>query len=189
VSHYACYALQRYAASQQWTRNRRRHAGPIPKTAARSRKAGDAARQLAFNTVGIMRNIRAHNVPDILRAVGSSMQKGAGSFADDIASLCVFQQTPLQSVWGLVVLAIGIIEAFSVYGCERPPFSLLEDGWWTLKKDRTPGDFGFDPLGFFSGSEAEKLEMQTKELCNGRFAMIAIAGMVAQGLVTGAKIF
>jgi hypothetical protein len=44
-------------------------------------------------------------------------------------------------------------------------------------------------LGFFSGSEAEKLEMQTKELCNGRLAMIAIAGMVAQGLVTGAKIF
>ena len=31
--------------------------------------------------------------------------------------------------------------------------------------------------------------MQTKELQNGRLAMLGIAGMVAQELVTGAKIF
>jgi hypothetical protein len=31
--------------------------------------------------------------------------------------------------------------------------------------------------------------MQTKELNNGRVAMIAVAGMVAQELATGAKLF
>ena len=32
-------------------------------------------------------------------------------------------------------------------------------------------------------------DMQTKEINNGRLAMIGIAGMVAQELVTGAKLF
>ena len=32
-------------------------------------------------------------------------------------------------------------------------------------------------------------EMQTKEINNGRLAMIGIAGMVAQELVTGGKLF
>jgi hypothetical protein len=33
------------------------------------------------------------------------------------------------------------------------------------------------------------MEMQTKELNNGRLAMIAIAGMVVQEAVTGQKLF
>ena len=36
---------------------------------------------------------------------------------------------------------------------------------------------------------AEFKEMQTKELNNGRLAMIAIAGMVVQEGITGAKLF
>ena len=32
-------------------------------------------------------------------------------------------------------------------------------------------------------------EMQTKEINNGRLAMMGIAGMVAQELVTGTKLF
>ena len=32
-------------------------------------------------------------------------------------------------------------------------------------------------------------DIQTKEINNGRLAMIGIAGMVAQELVTGAKLF
>ena len=34
-----------------------------------------------------------------------------------------------------------------------------------------------------------RLEMETKELNHGRAAMIGIAGMVAQELATGAKLF
>jgi len=36
---------------------------------------------------------------------------------------------------------------------------------------------------------AELKEMQTKELNNGRLAMIAIAGMIVQEGVTGQKLF
>jgi len=46
-----------------------------------------------------------------------------------------------------------------------------------------PGDIGFDPLGLKPGSDDEFAVMQTKELQNGRLAMIGVAGMVAQELV------
>jgi Chlorophyll A-B binding protein len=41
----------------------------------------------------------------------------------------------------------------------------------------------FDPLGLCPKSEAAFNELQTKEINNGRLAMIAVAGFVAQELV------
>ena len=57
-----------------------------------------------------------------------------------------------------------------------------------IKADHKAGDLGFDPLGLKPTSEAELKTMATKELNNGRLAMIGMAGMVAQELVTHAKI-
>ena len=51
--------------------------------------------------------------------------------------------------------------------------------------DRAPGDFGFDPLGLKPKDATKYKEMQLKELKNGRLAMIALGGMVAQSVVTG----
>ena len=51
--------------------------------------------------------------------------------------------------------------------------------------DRAPGDFGFDPLGLKPKTEEGMKEMQLKELKNGRLAMIALGGMVAQSALTG----
>ena len=48
---------------------------------------------------------------------------------------------------------------------------------------------GFDPLGLKPTNPLELKEMQTKELNNGRLAMIAIAGMVVQEIATGKKLF
>jgi hypothetical protein len=105
----------------------------------------------------------------------------------DVPSYIAFQQTPLQSFWPLVLLVIGKLEISSVFSFEQP----LEEGkWWTLMQDRMPGDFGFDPLKVYpSMFPAQRMEMRTKELNNGRLAMIAITGMVAQELATGAKLF
>ena len=47
-------------------------------------------------------------------------------------------------------------------------------------KSYTPGDCGFDPLGFFPKDKAGQLNMQTKELKHGRLAMMAILGFVVQ---------
>lgn len=47
-------------------------------------------------------------------------------------------------------------------------------------KAYTPGDCGFDPLGFFPTDKKTQLEMQTKELKHGRLAMMAILGFAVQ---------
>lgn len=52
-----------------------------------------------------------------------------------------------------------------------------------LKEDYYPGDVGFDPLGLKPEDPAAYAEMQTKELQNGRLAMLGAAGMIAQELV------
>jgi len=50
---------------------------------------------------------------------------------------------------------------------------------------RTQGDIGFDPAGLKPSDPAEFADIATKELQNGRVAMLAIAGFVAQELVNG----
>jgi hypothetical protein len=58
-----------------------------------------------------------------------------------------------------------------------------------LNDNYYPGDVGFDPLGLKPKDAEAFLEMSTKELNNGRLAMIGVAGMVAQELVNGKEIF
>jgi len=52
-------------------------------------------------------------------------------------------------------------------------------------KGGRPGDFGWDPANIKPKSEEALDEMQTKELKNGRLAMLSIAGMAYQTAVTG----
>ena len=52
-----------------------------------------------------------------------------------------------------------------------------------MNEDYYPGDVGFDPLGLKPTDPAEFAEMQTKELQNGRLAMLASMGFIAQELV------
>ena len=51
------------------------------------------------------------------------------------------------------------------------------------------GNLGFDPLGLLPTDPKERYDMQSKELNNGRLAMIAIAAFVAQELVSKDEIF
>jgi hypothetical protein len=54
-----------------------------------------------------------------------------------------------------------------------------------LRKGYMPGDIGFDPLKLKPKKIAEFERMQNKELQNGRLAMLAAAGFMAQELVDG----
>uniref|UniRef100_A0A6S7ZSZ0 Plastid light harvesting protein n=1 Tax=Aureoumbra lagunensis TaxID=44058 RepID=A0A6S7ZSZ0_9STRA len=103
--------------------------------------------------------------------------------AIDEPSYIAFQATPLQKLWPFVLTAIGTVEYISI-----DKFNAPAEGFWTLKAEYENGDLGFDPLGL-KPTDPEKLKtMQTKEIQNGRLAMLGIAGMVAQELVTGGKL-
>merc|ERR1719169_221536 len=69
----------------------------------------------------------------------------------DVPSYLAFQETPLQTFWPAVVLAIAIPEVFSVFSFESPSV----DGFWTIKKTHQPGDLGFDPLGLKPTNDKE----------------------------------
>jgi hypothetical protein len=103
----------------------------------------------------------------------------------DVPSYIAFQQTPLENFWPAVVAAIAIPEIFSVFTFQDP----AKGEMWAMKEDHVPGDLGFDPLGLKPKDPKEFKEMQNKELNNGRLAMIATAGMIAQELATGQKLF
>merc|ERR1719238_859046 len=111
----------------------------------------------------------------------------------DVPAYLAFQQTPLQTFWPAVVFAIAIPEIFSVFSFETPalfsgPFGSKGGMPWTIKEDHVVGDLGFDPMGLKPTDPAELKEMQTKELQNGRLAMIAAAGMIAQELASNEKL-
>jgi hypothetical protein len=103
----------------------------------------------------------------------------------DVPAYKAFQETPLETFWPAVVAAIAIPEMFSVFQFQQPD----QAGLWKMREDHVPGDLGFDPLGLKPSDPQEFKAMQTKELNNGRLAMIAAAGMIAQELATGEKLF
>ena len=122
---------------------------------------------------------------------------GSGPFAGiDSPSYVSFEQGWLAGgYWLALAVAAGNLEAASVECFEPLDFTdgkgLLhpdnEKLQFRVKEDHVAGDYGFDPLGL-KPSGKDLVNMQTKELNNGRLAMIGIAGMVAQELVTHAKI-
>lgn len=103
----------------------------------------------------------------------------------DVPSYIAFQETPLQTFWPAVVFVIAGIEVFSVFTFQNPAGSEP----WSIRTDHSAGDMGFDPLGLKPANAAELKEMQTKEINNGRLAMIGIAGMIVQELISGSKLF
>ena len=83
-------------------------------------------------------------------------------------------------------LAINIAEALrSTKGWVEPGDGKL----FTLRESYYPGDLNFDPLGLKSTNAEEFAAMQTRELSNGRLAMIAAAGMCVQEQINGKGIF
>jgi hypothetical protein len=103
----------------------------------------------------------------------------------NVPSVIAFQETPLQSFWPAVLFVISIAEVFSVFTFNSPFGGEL----WSVRSDYASGDLGFDPMGLKPNNPSELKEMQTKEINNGRLAMIAMAGMVGQELATGNKLF
>jgi len=77
--------------------------------------------------------------------------------------------------WAGILIAASAIDLYQINKANSDP-------------DYTPGDLGFDPLGFYPKDKEGQLEMQAKELRNGRLAMIAITAFAAQEFVTGSGV-
>jgi len=79
-------------------------------------------------------------------------------------------------------LAINIAEALRAStGWVEPGLGPL----FSLREKYYPGDIGFDPFGLKPKDGKAFANMQTKELSNGRLAMLAAAGMCVQEQVNG----
>lgn len=93
------------------------------------------------------------------------------------------QQVPLPA---FILLTLGIAAAElkrATIGWVEPDFSNWTKTLWKLRDNYYPGDVGFDPLGFKPTEPKAFANMQTRELQNGRLAMLGWAGMCSQELV------
>jgi hypothetical protein len=96
-----------------------------------------------------------------------------------------FQQVQ-QGFWEPLLIVIGICESYRVSLAWATPTGT---GFNSLKPDYEMGNLSFDPLGLASKDPEELKVQRTKELNNGRLAMIAIAGFVTQEFVNNTEIF
>jgi hypothetical protein len=74
------------------------------------------------------------------------------------------------------------------FGCIQYKYSVFLNPW-TLVLSLFFPQIGFDPLGLKPDDPEAFAEIQTKELQNGRLAMLGAMGMIAQELVNGEEIF
>ncbi|CAM9300097.1 unnamed protein product [Ascophyllum nodosum] len=87
----------------------------------------------------------------------------------------LFSQVWEQQPWIVVAIVVGMsIVEYSTWG---PINEAQENG------GREPGDFGLDPFDIANDPEAKE-RYQLNEVKNGRLAMIAIAGMFVQGMIS-----
>merc|ERR1739848_690517 len=95
-----------------------------------------------------------------------------------------FEQIP--DGWdALIVILIGAAEAQRAQIGWVDPADSRYDQPGMLREDYYPGDIGFDPLGIRPQDPSELDDIARKQLQNGRLAMLAAAGFLAQETVDG----
>mmetsp|Transcript_29285 Transcript_29285/g.28026 ORF Transcript_29285/g.28026 Transcript_29285/m.28026 type:complete len:350 (+) Transcript_29285:81-1130(+) len=122
-------------------------------------------------------------------------ESGLNFFGNDISGPAIYQYQQAEilfNAWSANVVGFVLaIEGFNIVNGWQGIDETMESsvGIAGLKDGYVSGDLKFDPLGLKPATPAALKTIQTKEINNGRLAMLAIAGIVAQELVTGAKIF
>jgi hypothetical protein len=112
--------------------------------------------------------------------VGEKVEGSSFLFDSQITGPAINHLAQVPGVFfAALTLAIGAAELKrATIGYVEPDKQIF-----TLREGYAPGDIGFDPLGLKDKFDIKTI--QTKELQNGRLAMLAIAGFVAQELVDG----
>merc|ERR1712048_1435174 len=111
--------------------------------------------------------------------------------AKSVPAAIALKDTPMGNFWFAVLFLVSFPEI------AKPASSYEKVGgeqWWvmddkTMPADLIPGDYGWDPLGLKPKTAEAFLEVQNKELNNGRLAMLAASGIIAQEALFGKKVF
>jgi len=131
--------------------------------------------------------------------VGENFHPLLGGYDGPAVDLFPFvREVPLADFWPLACIqtfaTIAYLEFTKGYEVlEGLAFEGLikneSPDWWAAKKGRVPGNYGFDPLGLKPKTDEAFLDMQNKEINNGRLAMFAALGILIQEAATGEKVF
>jgi hypothetical protein len=89
----------------------------------------------------------------------------------------------------IFVLICAFVEGYSILNYWEPREVVKGSGRSArLLPSSEPGDLGWDPLGWYPEDPEEQQIIRTKEIQNGRLAMLAFAGIVAQELTDGKEV-
>lgn len=100
---------------------------------------------------------------------------------DSSAGILQIKQVP-ATFWISFAAATFAIETMRVQRVIVDPTTSSQEEIGKYRLDSIPGDLGFDPLGLKPDDPEEFKSKQTKELQNGRLAMLASSGFLAQEL-------
>ena len=118
--------------------------------------------------------------------VGEKVEGSSFLFDAQISGPAITHITQVpDGFWAVIIAFIGAYEASRAEAGWVDPADCPVDQPGLLRDDYMPGDLKFDPLGLMPEDPEEFFIMQTKELQNGRLAMLAAAGFLAQEAVDG----
>jgi hypothetical protein len=118
--------------------------------------------------------------------VGEKVEGSSFLFDSQITGPAISHLAQVPPVfWALLTIGIGAAEQTRAEIGWVEPKDVPFDKPGMLRSEYVPGDIGFDPLGLKPTDATELALLQTKELQNGRLAMLAAAGFMAQELVDG----
>jgi hypothetical protein len=118
--------------------------------------------------------------------VGEAVESKTVLFNGDISGPAITHLAQVNPVFW-IFLGAGIAKAET----ERAEIGWVDpkdvpyDKPGLLRETYVPGNLNFDPLGLKPFDPDEFFAMQTKELQNGRLAMLAAAGFIAQECIDG----
>mmetsp|Transcript_27635 Transcript_27635/g.46779 ORF Transcript_27635/g.46779 Transcript_27635/m.46779 type:complete len:231 (-) Transcript_27635:46-738(-) len=116
--------------------------------------------------------------------VGEAVEGSSFLFDASISGPAISHPGQVPGGWdALIIAGIGFAELQRAKTGWVDPADVKFDQAGALNSDYYPGDIGFDPLGLKPTNAKDFANMQTKEIQNGRLAMLGWAGMCSQELV------